>query len=624
MISPRPLFAAIGAAALLGAAGSATAQVGNTGFEDADFFPYVFTYWDQIPPNSPPQVSQIDNTVDDPILVHAGQHSCKLYGQFIGTPNATLVFQDIPAVPGNLYDLSTWSLTYSSDPIVGLGVGFVSIEFYAADLNGFATGPAIEITTHDVATDTTPYDMFTEAAFGAVCPGAAGVARISLGFFQLDNTVTGSVFYDDADLVDQGPNTGIANPSFDTYVPTPDYNPDACCVPGWERPGGNAFINRTFKKTGNSALLMYGQFNGLANTTTVYQDVGVTPGDLVSYSAFAGHVTGDALQGGNVAFANLEFRDVSDNLLTITSIDALTSSSPPDVFLQSTDTATVPATATKARLVLGLFQDADMGSGQDAGAVYFEDTSFESFGPNTGLVNPGFDTFVPDLVTFEPDPTQPLPGWSTFGFNGGVLATPNVGHAKPGVDDKQLAAYIFGQFPGDNSANTTVVYQDLPANPGEQVQVDAQVKQNSVDVLGPDNSLTAAISWRDGSDVEIGVDATVALTSVSPSDVFFPTSVSGTAPAGTVTARIAFVYTQVNEGGGAALIDDVTVAITPPPPCPGDLDGDGSTGVLDFAILAPNFGTSGHTPFTDGDLDGDGDVDILDFAIFAPAFGCTP
>ena len=60
----------------------------------------------------------------------------------------------------------------------------------------------------------------------------------------------------------------------------------------------------------------------------------------------------------------------------------------------------------------------------------------------------------------------------------------------------------------------------------------------------------------------------------------------------------------------------------PPPPCVGDLDGDGSTNVFDFAILATNFGTA-VPPNTGGDLDGDGFVTVFDFAIFAANFGCT-
>ena len=60
----------------------------------------------------------------------------------------------------------------------------------------------------------------------------------------------------------------------------------------------------------------------------------------------------------------------------------------------------------------------------------------------------------------------------------------------------------------------------------------------------------------------------------------------------------------------------------PPPPCSGDLDGNGTTDVLDFAIFGANFGATGLIPNTGGDFDGDGDVDIFDFGIFLGDFGC--
>ena len=68
--------------------------------------------------------------------------------------------------------------------------------------------------------------------------------------------------------------------------------------------------------------------------------------------------------------------------------------------------------------------------------------------------------------------------------------------------------------------------------------------------------------------------------------------------------------------------DAVFAIVAPPSPCPGDLDGDGDTDVLDFAIFSTNFGATGLPPFTGGDSDGDGDVDVLDFANFATNFGC--
>ncbi len=60
----------------------------------------------------------------------------------------------------------------------------------------------------------------------------------------------------------------------------------------------------------------------------------------------------------------------------------------------------------------------------------------------------------------------------------------------------------------------------------------------------------------------------------------------------------------------------------PTPECPGDITGDGTTDVVDFAGLAANFGRTDVAPLTEGDLDGDGDVDVFDFALLATDFGC--
>ena len=60
----------------------------------------------------------------------------------------------------------------------------------------------------------------------------------------------------------------------------------------------------------------------------------------------------------------------------------------------------------------------------------------------------------------------------------------------------------------------------------------------------------------------------------------------------------------------------------PPTGCDGDLDDDGDTDVLDFAVFTGTFGQS-VPPGTGGDLDGDGDVDVLDFGLFAADFGCV-
>ena len=73
------------------------------------------------------------------------------------------------------------------------------------------------------------------------------------------------------------------------------------------------------------------------------------------------------------------------------------------------------------------------------------------------------------------------------------------------------------------------------------------------------------------------------------------------------------------------LIDD-WVRQTARPICPGDLDADSDTDVLDFGILikALSQADGDCARRSEGDLDMDGRVTILDFAFLADDFGCVP
>lgn len=66
----------------------------------------------------------------------------------------------------------------------------------------------------------------------------------------------------------------------------------------------------------------------------------------------------------------------------------------------------------------------------------------------------------------------------------------------------------------------------------------------------------------------------------------------------------------------------VYVALTAPPPCPGDINGDNAVNTADLTVLLGNFGTS-VPPGTLGDLNGDGTVNTLDLTALLGVFG-TP
>jgi len=75
--------------------------------------------------------------------------------------------------------------------------------------------------------------------------------------------------------------------------------------------------------------------------------------------------------------------------------------------------------------------------------------------------------------------------------------------------------------------------------------------------------------------------------------------------------------------GGGTSVNAIVGFRTPqaPPPCPGDVNGDGSVGLSDLSILLANFGTSSGAGPEDGDIDGDGDVDLSDLSVLLANFG---
>ena len=85
-----------------------------------------------------------------------------------------------------------------------------------------------------------------------------------------------------------------------------------------------------------------------------------------------------------------------------------------------------------------------------------------------------------------------------------------------------------------------------------------------------------------------------------------------------------FLYViVVRATNGAGTVTQQMFLGVGPVPCPGDVDGDGSVTLVDFSILASNFGQS-VPPNTGGDFTGDGEVTLTDFAILASDFGCEP
>ncbi len=91
-------------------------------------------------------------------------------------------------------------------------------------------------------------------------------------------------------------------------------------------------------------------------------------------------------------------------------------------------------------------------------------------------------------------------------------------------------------------------------------------------------------------------------------------------PGGGIGGDYAFFFLRGNGADSPSLTIEYAVGT----PCPGDIDGDGSTDLADFNILAVNFGTGPGATRSQGDLSGDGFVNLSDFNILAVDFGCAP
>jgi len=120
-------------------------------------------------------------------------------------------------------------------------------------------------------------------------------------------------------------------------------------------------------------------------------------------------------------------------------------------------------------------------------------------------------------------------------------------------------AKLFGTFPGNS-----VLFQELPAEPGQTWELDAWARHNAGDSLSATaNILTMIIEYRDAQNaLLLASSPTTILSGGLPTNVWHDaTALQLTAPAGTTSARAVFTFVQSASQGGAGFIDDVTFKI---------------------------------------------------------------
>ncbi|MEM7682151.1 MAG: PEP-CTERM sorting domain-containing protein [Planctomycetota bacterium] len=248
--------------------------------------------------------------------------------------------------------------------------------------------------------------------------------------------------------------------------------------------------------------------------------------------------------------------------------------------------------------------------------------------PNTNTVLfPGGGVFTPTLPT----------GW-TDAFGDGVFVTNGVAggglfqavNHTPGLTagvDPQASLRMFGN---------SLLVQNIPASEGDQFDFSVF----GANVLG-DPILSPSlgfmfIDFKDaGGSVLVNASGgnSTLLDSTSPSTDFDDVDEFSSdwvqlvgqtlpAPAGTASADVILITVEF---GGAHSFDDAVVTLVGGVVVDGDANGDGDVDLLDFDILAGNFGAGPGAVggASIGDFNGDGNVDLLDFDILAGNFGFT-
>ncbi len=397
--------------------------------------------------------------------------------------------------------------------------------------------------------------------------------------------------------------------------------------PGWESTSnpspfqgwsgfGNVFRETSAAISGGFGAKLFGNFAAVQNFSGLTQDLPAGPNQTWTITASAKHLSTDAMTGGNRLVIKFDYVDSSGTVLgSSEETTLLTALSPTDPVLSGTATGTTPEGTAFVRAAIVFIQESDFAGG----AANVDDVQVSSSLPVTPpLINGGFETRGPSR-------------WNQFNFAGRSTILPRTG----------TAGAVTGGL-SNGGFNLSGIFQDVQASAGQTWTGSAFVQN-----LGLLNPLTGEdwavlnIEWKDSANNTISFVSVDAVRASTPLNEWIPVTVSGTAPEGTVSARLVALYFQPAIGGapqppGQVFWDDFSMTLTPagcsvadvtgiggPPAGPdGLLTGDDFNSFISaFAagdLLADITGIGGPPSSPDGLITGD------DFNAFISAFaaGC--
>ncbi len=138
---------------------------------------------------------------------NSGSRSLAMFGPFVGSPDASGVFQNVVANPGDVFEASVFCRTNGGNSILG-EANFTTIKIEFLDTQGniipglqpFLGANGKESVVLEGRDPSVPQNVWVQRHVNAIAPQGANKARVTLLFVQLENG-SGAAFFDDLELV---------------------------------------------------------------------------------------------------------------------------------------------------------------------------------------------------------------------------------------------------------------------------------------------------------------------------------------------------------------------------------------------------------------------------------------
>ena len=473
------------------------------------------------------------NVVADPVSSNSrsGAGAVQMFGQFTGADNESGMFQDMPAGRGEIWQASVWAQSRPGDPPQGDNFALLKLEFIDA------SGSVLDRDEVSVARAGSP-EAYRQFTIRRAAPEWTARARLTIACCQRGNA-DGSVNFDDAEL---------------RHVTVSDPRP--VLNPGFEEGDGDAFLNwpawnnhgnirrepvpgRT--RSGSGAVQLFGAFQGTYNHSGLFQDLPAQQGELWQAAVWGRNRPDDPLQGDNRVRLKIEFLDDAGTILLANPLSVLTAASSSD-YQPLAVRGRAPAGTSRARMAVEFVQP-----DYAPGSVLLDDAEvgvLTAAGPDRSLLDGGFEAGLGGEFA----------AWVPYGPGSlqNIMHDPVAGNARSGSRCLQL----FGAYTGQD--NSSGIYQDLPANPGELWQAGAWIRNRPGDPLQAGNRALLKLEFLDPLGALLQAAHVIAATAASP-EAYQWFALRGVAPAGAATARIVIQLDQAGSADGSVNIDDAAL-----------------------------------------------------------------